>query len=125
MQLKLIFMCIQLSSTTLFGMPVPLPTDTLRAQHTRVRHSSASQGNAQDMEATVAKILSKECQGCSEARRPSGRDFDSESFDRIEHCHYRRGINCHAHMKPVAGTASMQLAQSRLELDQEYVRWTF
>ncbi len=32
---------------------------------------NAAQGNTQDMEATSANLLRKECQGCSEARRPS------------------------------------------------------
>ena len=39
--------------------------------HARARDSNAAQGNTQDMEATLANLLRKECQGCSEARRPS------------------------------------------------------
>jgi hypothetical protein len=39
--------------------------------YARARVSNAAQGNSQDMEATLANLLGKECQGCSEARRPS------------------------------------------------------
>jgi hypothetical protein len=35
------------------------------------RDSNAAQRNTQDMEATLANLLRKECQGCSETRRPS------------------------------------------------------
>ncbi len=37
----------------------------------QARDSNAAQGNTQDVEATSANLLRKECQGCSEARRPS------------------------------------------------------
>ena len=39
--------------------------------HAQARDSNAAQGNTQDMEATLANLLRKECQGCSETRRPS------------------------------------------------------
>jgi hypothetical protein len=39
--------------------------------HARVRDSNAAQGNTQDMEATSVNLSRKECQGCSETRRPS------------------------------------------------------
>ena len=39
--------------------------------HARARDSNAAQGNTQDTEATLANLLRKECQGCSETRRPS------------------------------------------------------
>jgi hypothetical protein len=39
--------------------------------HAQARDSNAAQGNTQDMEATSANLLRKDCQGCSKARRPS------------------------------------------------------
>ncbi len=39
--------------------------------HARARDSNAARGNTLDMDATLANLLRKECQGCSEARRPS------------------------------------------------------
>ncbi len=39
--------------------------------HARSRDSNAAQGNIQDMEATLPNLFRKECQGCSEVRRPS------------------------------------------------------
>ncbi len=39
--------------------------------HAQARDSNAAQGNTQDMEATSGNVLMKECQGCSETRRPS------------------------------------------------------
>ncbi len=39
--------------------------------HAEARDSNAAQGNTQDMYAISANLSRKECQGCSEARRPS------------------------------------------------------
>ncbi len=39
--------------------------------HAQARVSNAAQGNTQDMEATSANLLGKECQGCCQTRRPS------------------------------------------------------
>ena len=39
--------------------------------HARARVSNAAQGDTQDMEATLANLLRRECEGCSEARGPS------------------------------------------------------
>ncbi len=42
--------------------------------HTQARDSNAAPGNTQDdgdLEATLADLFRKECQGCSETRRPS------------------------------------------------------
>ncbi len=53
------------------------PSHTSRApafatqDHARARDSNAAQGNTQDTEATSANLFRKECQGCSQARRPS------------------------------------------------------
>ncbi len=43
----------------------------LATQDRAQARTNAAQGNTQDMEATSANLLRKECQGCSEARRPS------------------------------------------------------
>ncbi len=39
--------------------------------HAQARDSNAAQGNTQDMKATLAILLRKECKGCNETRRPS------------------------------------------------------
>ncbi len=56
----------------------PFPSPHLKGAAIRnsgpcqARDSNAAQGNTQDMEATLANLLRKECQGfCSETRRPS------------------------------------------------------
>ncbi len=52
------------------------PPHTARApgfatqDHARARVSNAAQGDTQDMEATLANLLRKECLGCSEIRGP-------------------------------------------------------
>ncbi len=68
-------MCVQPCSTTLFGVPFPLPT----AQGAGIGNSGtiprprfegcAEQPSGQ--EAHSANLFRKECQGCSEARKPS------------------------------------------------------
>ena len=58
----MIFVSVQPFSTTLFGVPFPLPTPQGRRD---------SQGNTQDMETTSANLFRKDCQGRSETRRPS------------------------------------------------------
>ncbi len=71
----LIFVGVQPFSTTLFGVPSLLPTPQGRRgsqlspgrDHAQVRDSYAAQGNTQNMEATLANLLRKECQGCCEA----------------------------------------------------------
>jgi hypothetical protein len=39
--------------------------------HDRALDSNAAKGNTQDMRATLENLFRKECQGCSEAKRPS------------------------------------------------------
>jgi hypothetical protein len=72
----MIFVSVQPSSIALFGVSFPLPTpqgrrDSQLRTMPRARVSDAAQGNTQDTEATLANLLRRECQGCSEARRPS------------------------------------------------------
>ncbi len=69
----MIFVSVQPSSTTLFRVPFLIPTlQGRRAQQLdRARGSNAAKGNTQDMEATSENLFRKECQGCSETRRPS------------------------------------------------------
>ena len=70
-----IFVCVQPYSTTLFGVPFPLPTP----QGAGIGNSGTSprprfEGCARQPsghEATSANLFRKECQGCNEARKPS------------------------------------------------------
>ncbi len=71
------FVCVKSFSIILFGLPLSSPgvhtslaPGFAQQDHARARDFNAAQGNSKDMEATLAKLLRKECQGISKARRP-------------------------------------------------------
>jgi hypothetical protein len=73
--MMIIFVCVQPCSTTLFGVPFPLPTP----QGAGIGNSGTSprprfEGCARQpsgQKAHSANLFRKECQGCNEARKPS------------------------------------------------------
>jgi hypothetical protein len=71
-----IFVSVQPFSTTLFGVPFPLLTpqgrrDSQLRTMPECEIRMLRKATPRDMEATSANLLRKECQDCSEARRPS------------------------------------------------------
>ncbi len=67
----------------------------------QARDSNAARGNFQDMEATLANLLRKEYQGCSEARRPR-QPRPTYSIFRCD-CHLPAMDSADRLLRPVAG----------------------
>jgi hypothetical protein len=70
-----IFVCVQPCSTTLFGLPFPLPTPqgagiSSSGSSPRPRFEGCAR-HPSGQEAKSANLFRKECQGCNEARKPS------------------------------------------------------